>query len=242
MSDERAAVALGSGAMFDAIAARYDLLNRVLSLGIDQRWRAATVQSLGLRPGDEVLDLATGTADLALRLARESGVRVVGLDPSAGMLEVGRRKVAATEHASRVTLVEGDAQRLPFDDDRFAAATMAFGIRNVPDRAAALREIARVVRPGGRVAILELSEPRSGVLGPLARFHVHHVVPFLGALLSGSKEYRYLQRSIAAFPAPEDFAAQMRDAGLVSVEARPMTFGVVCLFVAEAPRADGTPG
>src|SRR5690606_23666848 len=116
--------------------------------------------------------------------------------------------------SERITLVEGDAQQLPFEDASFDAATIAFGIRNVPDRPRALREMARVVRPGGRVAVLELSEPPGGLLGSLARIHVHHIVPFLGALISGSKEYRYLQRSIAAFPPPEQFAATMREAGL----------------------------
>src|SRR5262249_7157774 len=130
--------------------------------------------SLALGPGRRVLDLATGTADLALLLARmHPDVTVVGLDPSANMLAVGARKVAAAGLGARVSLVQGDAQALPFERAGCDGACIAFGIRNVPDRSAALREMARVVRPGGRVAILELSEPRSGILGPLARFHVH---------------------------------------------------------------------
>lgn len=242
MTDPAPAAALGSGAMFDGIAPRYDLLNRLLSLGVDQRWRRATVASLGLRPGDEVLDVATGTADLAMRLAAGDGLRVVGLDPSRGMLDVGRAKLGAAGLADRVELVEGDAMQLPFESGRFAGATMAFGIRNVPDRPRALRELRRVCRPGAKVAILELSEPRSGFFGPLARFHVHHVVPALGALLSGSREYRYLQRSIAAFPSPEAFADVIVQSGLAIREVRPMTFGVVCLYVAEVPgeRSAGT--
>lgn len=233
------AVREGSGAMFDAIAPRYDLLNRIISLGIDQRWRRRTVASLALQPGGRVLDLATGTGDLALLVARtHPEVTVVGLDPSANMLAVGARKVTAAGLDARVSLVQGDAQALPFEGDRFDGACMAFGIRNVPDRSAALREIARVVRPGGRVAILELSEPRSGILGPLARFHIHSVVPALGAVLSGAKEYRYLQRSIAAFPPPEQFAEQMRGAGLDVLSVEPLTFGVCCLYVA-TPAARG---
>jgi demethylmenaquinone methyltransferase/2-methoxy-6-polyprenyl-1,4-benzoquinol methylase len=217
--------------MFDAIASRYDTLNRILSLGIDQRWRRRTVSALGLRGGEEVLDVATGTGDLALLVARAApGVRVVGLDPSPGMLAVAERKIARA--GLSVTNVVGDAQSMPFEHARFDAACMAFGIRNVPDRSAALRELARVVRPGGTVAILELSDPRGGVLAPLARWHVHSVVPALGAMLSGRREYRYLERSVAAFPQPDVFAEQMRDAGLEVTRVEPMTFGVSCLFVA----------
>lgn len=223
----------GSGQMFDAIADRYDLLNRIISLGVDQRWRRLTVSKLELGERPKVLDLATGTADLAIRIAQtHPDAQVVGLDPSVNMLAIGRDKARADALDGRVKLVEGDAQALPFDDDRFDGVTIAFGIRNVPDRAKALAEMARVTRPGGRVAILELSEPRSGLLGPLARFHVHHVVPTLGGLLSGKKEYRYLQRSIAAFPPPEEFAALMRASGLEVLEVRPLTFGVCTLYVA----------
>ncbi|MBC7171650.1 MAG: bifunctional demethylmenaquinone methyltransferase/2-methoxy-6-polyprenyl-1,4-benzoquinol methylase UbiE [Polyangiaceae bacterium] len=233
MSERReAAIVLGSGRMFDSIAGRYDFLNRVLSLGIDQGWRRRTVKSLALASRGKVLDVATGTADLAILTARlEPGVTLVGLDPSVNMLAVGREKVAAAGLDQRIELIEGDAQALPFPDDTFDGATIAFGIRNVPDRARALRELARVVKPGGRVAVLELSEPR-GILGPFARFHVHHVVPFLGGLLSGSKEYRYLQRSIAAFPAPDVFAETMRESGLDVLSVSPLTFGVCCLYVA----------
>lgn len=244
MSEPGTSVTFGSGAMFDNIARRYDLLNRVMSFGIDQRWRRLTVEALELegRTSPRVLDLATGTADLALRIASmHPSVSVVGLDPSVGMLDVGRIKVAESPYATRIELVEGDAQQLPFEDASFDGITIAFGIRNVPDRAKALREMARVVRPGGRIAILELSEPRSGVLGPFARFHVHHVVPFLGALISGSKEYRYLQKSIAAFPAPEAFAEVMRSAGLDVLRVQPLTFGVCCLFVATPAARGGRP-
>jgi len=225
----------GSGAMFDAIAPRYDLLNRLISLGVDQRWRRLTVESLRLAEGARVLDLATGTADLAIQIARRHpSTQLVGLDPSSGMLTIGRTKVERGGLADRLTLVEGDAQALPFPDASFDGVCMAFGIRNVQDRPCALREMARVTRPGGRIAILELSEPRGGLMGALARFHVHTVVPAMGALLSGKREYRYLQESIARFPPPEEFAAIMREAGLDEVEARPLTFGVCCLFTATA--------
>jgi demethylmenaquinone methyltransferase/2-methoxy-6-polyprenyl-1,4-benzoquinol methylase len=219
--------------MFDGIAARYDLVNRVISLGIDQSWRRKTVAALNLAPGHRVLDLATGTADLAIQVARsEPGATVVGLDPSCKMLEVGREKIALGELGERVELVQGDAQALPFEPKSFDSVCIAFGIRNVPDRGKALREMARVTRPGGRIAILELSEPRNGLLGALARFHIHTVVPYVGALLSGVKEYQYLQRSIAAFPPADEFALLMQSSNLELIGVHPLTFGVCHLYVA----------
>lgn len=224
---------LGSGAMFDAIAERYDFVNRVLSFGIDLRWRRLLVDSI-VEGAGEVLDVATGTADVALAIAkRRPGARVVGVDPSRNMLAVGDRKLETL--ADRITLEVGDAQALAYEDDRFDGATIAFGIRNVPDRDQGLREMARVVRPGGTVSVLELSEPQGGVLGPLARFWIRGMVPRIGALLSGKREYRYLQSSIAAFPPPAEFGAQMEAAGLVDVEVRPLTFGVCCLYVGRVP-------
>ncbi len=223
----------GSGAMFDAIAPRYDLLNRLISFGIDQRWRRATSQALALRPGARVLDLATGTGDLGLRVLRdEPSASVVGLDPSVKMLEIGRQKAQRAGLGESFQFIEGDAQALPFEDDSFDGVCIAFGIRNVQDRPKALAEMARVTRPGGKIAILELSEPSGGLLGALARFHVHTVVPTVGALLSGAREYRYLQRSIAAFPPATTFAASFAAAGLSTVAVRSLTFGVCHLYVA----------
>lgn len=226
----------GSGEMFDRIAGRYDLLNRIISLGIDQGWRRRTVRSLGLADravAGPVLDLATGTGDLALLIARKHPtVEVIGIDPSRGMLAVGETKVARAGLASRVSLRYGAAESLPLDDASVEGVTMAFGIRNVADRPAALREMARVTKPGGRIAILELSEPNPGPLAMMARFHMHTVVPWVGGLLSGSREYRYLQESIAAFPPAARFADMMRAAGLDVLEVAPLTFGVVHLYVA----------
>lgn len=229
----------GSGEMFDRIAARYDLMNRIISLGIDQRWRRRTVDALALKPGAVVLDLATGTGDLAMMIARRHpDVTVTGIDPSAGMLAQGERKVAAAGLDPRVALRLGDAESLDAADASVDGISMAFGIRNVVDRPKALREMARALKPGGRVAILELGEPRTGLLGAMARVHIHHVVPTLGALLSGAWEYRYLQRSIAAFPAPEAFAETMRASGLRVERVEPMTFGVVHLYVGVRDAAD----
>lgn len=223
--------------MFDNIADRYDLLNRLISLGIDQSWRRKTVASLALEPSSRVLDLATGTADLAIMIAKlHPGVAITGVDPSNNMLAVGQKKVERELLTERVRLLEGDAQALPFDDNSFDGTCIAFGIRNVPDRAQGLREMARVTRSGGRIAILELSEPKGSVMGALARFHVHTVVPWMGAILSGKKEYRYLQKSIAAFPTAQQFATTMDEAGLAVLEVVPLTFGVAHLYVA-TPKA-----
>ncbi len=228
----------GSGEMFDAIARRYDLLNRLISFGLDQSWRKKTVLALALGDGGTVLDLATGTGDLAILIAREHpSARVIAVDPSRGMLAVAEGKVA--DLGGRVELRVGDAQALDLPDGSVDGVTMAFGIRNVPDRPKALREMARVTRPGGRIAILELSEPRHGVLGALARFHIHTVVPTVGGAISGAREYRYLQRSIAAFPSPEQFAVVMSEAGIDVLEVAPLTFGVVTLYVG-TPRPRGS--
>ena len=214
----------GSGAMFDRIARRYDLLNRVLSLGMDQRWRRRAVRALAPRDGGQYLDVATGTGDILLAiLAQAPGATVVGLDPSPGMLERAAAKVGPG-----VKLVPGDASALPFADASFDGVSIAFGIRNVPDRPGAVGEMALLLRPGGRLEVLELNEPRN----PLARLHVHHVVPWIGSLVSGAREYRYLQRSIAAFPPPGAFAALLEVAGL-RVAVTPLTMGVATLFVGE---------
>lgn len=228
---------LGSGAMFDGIAGRYDLLNRVISFGIDRGWRrrAAAALELGERPAT-VLDVASGTGDLALAI-REAwpSASVVGVDPSTKMLELAVRKVEQAGLAGALRFEVGEAERLPFADASFDGVTIAFGIRNVADRPRGLSEMRRVTRPGGRVVVLELSEPKPGLMGSLARVHVHHVVPFVGGLLSGRKEYGYLQASIRAFPPAETFTEMMRQAGLVDVRAEPLTMGVAHLFVGVAP-------
>ncbi len=224
---------LGSGAMFDAIAPRYDLLNKLMSLGLDRRWRRALMETMPAQGA--LLDLATGTADVALALARSRpDCTVTGLDPSAGMLAVGAEKVSAAALGHRLSLIEGDAQALPFAEDAFSGCTMAFGIRNVPDRDAALREMRRVTAPEGVVSILEISEPRGGLMAGATRLWVQQVIPRLGAWLSGAQEYRYLQRSMARFPTPEAFAAQMQAAGFTHVEVRRFGFGSAHLYVARA--------
>ena len=223
----------GSGLMFDQIAKRYDLLNRVISLGLDQSWRTKLINALPKE--GELLDVATGTADVALAIAkRNPSTRVVGLDPSVGMLDVGRLKIGKRALHERVSLEVGSALEMSYEDDRFEGSCVAFGVRNFPDRLQGLKEMRRVTKPGGPVAILELSEPRGGLFAPFARFHVHHVVPWMGAILSGNKEYRYLQKSVAAFPPPEVFKGLMEEAGLVDIQVERMPFGVAHLYVGRA--------
>jgi len=232
---------LGSGAMFDGIAARYDVMNRVMSFGIDKDWRRRAVAELDLAAGGSrttprrVLDLATGTGDLAIAICRShAGASVVGVDPSSGMLAVGKKKADDEGLSDRIQLLEAEAEQLPFDDASFDAVSIAFGIRNVADRPRGLREMCRVTRPGGRVVILELSEPRAGLMSSLAKLHVRHVVPLLGSLIGGKREYGYLQASIAAFPAAEEFAAMIGEAGLEVLRVTPLTMGVAHLFVGRA--------
>ena len=222
----------GSGAMFDQIAKRYDLLNRIMSFGMDRGWRKQLIESM---PNDgELLDVATGTADVGLALARvHPKTSIVGLDPSQGMLDVGQVKINARRLDERMTLILGDAQSMDFETNRFSGCTIAFGIRNVPDRRQGLREMVRVVKPGGVVSVLELSEPKGGLMAFFARLHVHHIVPMMGWILSGKKEYRYLQKSIAAFPPADEFAQMMASAGLTNIEVRRLTFGVAHLYIGQ---------
>ena len=216
-------------AMFDAIAPRYDLLNRVLSARVDVAWRRHAVRALALRPGDRILDLATGTGDLLLEELRGGASRSVGADLSFGMLRLARPKFeAAGKPEARVC--QGDAERLPFSDAAFDGATIAFGIRNVLDRAQGLREMRRVVKPGRRVVVLEFHETR-GLMGRLFRVYFNHVLPRIGALVSSRAAYSYLPRSVANFETPEDFASLMKDAGLREISSRPLTFGIAWLHV-----------
>lgn len=223
--------------MFSTIAGSYDLLNRLLSFGVDSNWRKKMVREVPAG-GAAVLDLATGTADVALLLARtdDSGRLVVGTDFTMPMLRVGSGKVKRRQ-ARRVVLAAGDGCRLPFPDDTFQAVTIAFGLRNIPSRACCLGEMARVLTPGGKALILEFSRIERPVLGPLFRLYFHRVLPLLGGLISGSPQaYRYLPESVDSFPDPVHLEGEMRDSGLVNVRHRPMTWGIACLHTGEKPR------
>jgi demethylmenaquinone methyltransferase/2-methoxy-6-polyprenyl-1,4-benzoquinol methylase len=214
--------------MFASIAPRYDLLNRLLSLGIDRRWRRALLLTAGDVRGKRVIDLCCGTGDVAFLLARH-GARVLGLDFTAEMLRVAtaRRTKADTAAERGVLLALGDACALPVPSASAEVVTIAFGIRNVADRAAGLRDVARVLRPGGRLAILEFGHPRNRLLAGIYRFYFHRVLPRVGALLSGDRHaYSYLPESVAAWPSAEAFGREIEAAGFRDCAHRPLLGGV----------------
>jgi len=217
--------------MFDRIAPRYDLLNRVLSAGTDVRWRRRAVDALALPPGARVLDLCTGTADLLLEaLRRDPTRRGVGLDLSSSMLARAAAKVAAAGMDARARLVAGDAQRLPVRSAHFDGALVAFGIRNVGDPAAALSELSRVLRPGGRLVVLEFSTPR-GLFGRVFGAYSRHVLPRIGGWISGDRgAYAYLPASVARFATPAAFGDRMEAAGFTAVRWQPLTGGIAHVF------------
>jgi demethylmenaquinone methyltransferase / 2-methoxy-6-polyprenyl-1,4-benzoquinol methylase len=216
--------------MFDSIAPRYDLLNHLLSAGMDRRWRNTAIDALALPAGARVLDLCTGTADLALAAtARVPGASVLGVDFSSEMLRRGLPKVAGQP----IQLVRGDASQIPAASGSVDAVTIGFGIRNVADPGAALLEIARVLRPGGRLAILEFGEPRIPGVRTLYRWYFRYLLPLVGRLVSRHQSaYSYLPASVGAFPPPPEFARRIAAAGFSQVEAVPLTFGIVYLYVA----------
>jgi demethylmenaquinone methyltransferase / 2-methoxy-6-polyprenyl-1,4-benzoquinol methylase len=215
----------GVRAMFDRIAPVYDAMNRVMTAGLDQRWRRETARA-AVRPGDVVLDACCGTGDLAVAAERLGG-RVTGLDFSERMLERARRKEPAIEW------VRGDLLELPFADGSFDAATVAFGVRNVEDLERALAELRRVLRAGGRLAILEITQPR-GALAPFYRLWFDRIVPLLGRLLPGGSAYTYLPASVRRFPGPEELVALLEAAGLRDVRYRTFAAGIVALHTGEA--------
>ena len=213
--------------MFDRIAPFYDAMNRLMTAGLDRRWRRITVAET-VRTGDRVLDACCGTGDLALA-ALAGGADVVGLDFSERMLDRARAKSAEIEW------VRADMLALPFDDESFDAVTVGFGVRNVDDLEAGLRELRRVLRPGGRIGILEITTPR-GALAPFYRLWFDRVVPLLGNALPGGSAYTYLPASVRRFPAPEALAALLESAGFSSVRFRRFAGGIVALHVGEVGR------
>lgn len=218
-------------AMFDAIAPRYDLLNRLLSFGIDRLWRKRAVAMLRVDRPQRILDVATGTADLAIEALALHPQKVVGVDLSEEMLERGRHKVRRLGEAGRVTLQRGDAERLPFSDAQFDAVLVAFGVRNFEHLEQGLREIRRVLRPGGAVVVLEFSRPRAFPVKQLYGAYSRHVLPRVGQAVSGDEgAYRYLPASVAAFPDGADFLERLRAAGFADVRWKPLTFGIASLY------------
>ncbi len=215
--------------MFDRIAPVYDLMNRVMTAGLDGRWRRTTVRET-VQPGDRVLDACCGTGDLAVAARAAGAGRVVGLDFSERMLERARRK------APELEWVRGDVLTLPFEDGSFDSAVVGFGVRNVEDLEAALKELRRALRPGGRLGILEITTPR-GLLAPFYRLWFDRIVPLLGRLLPGGDAYTYLPASVRRFPGPEELAELLGACGFEGVRFRIFAGGIVALHVGEVAAA-----
>ena len=221
--------------MFDNIAPKYDLLNHTLSMSIDRVWRRRVVGEVRRAKPGRILDVATGTGDLAIAMARRiRDVQVLGVDLSEQMLAVARRKIEARGLDGRIVLDRGDAERLAVADASVDVATVAFGVRNFGDLGAGLREMARTIKPGGKVVILEFSRPRNRVFRALYEFYSYKILPRIGGLVSRDKRaYEYLPASVGEFPAPEEFMAMMARAGFRNCRARSQSFGIAQIYIGE---------
>jgi demethylmenaquinone methyltransferase/2-methoxy-6-polyprenyl-1,4-benzoquinol methylase len=224
--------------MFATIASRYDLLNHLLSGNIDKRWRGIVAKELFVTLANRearILDVACGTGDLSLKLFASGEARIIGLDFCRPMLQIAASK--ASRIGSSLPLVEGDALQLPFGDGTFAAATIAFGLRNLTSVEGGFKELLRVLQPGGRVAVLEFSKPKAPILRSLFRLYFTKLLPLFGGLVSGSRSaYEYLPDSVSRFPDQEELAAMMKDAGFAEVSYQNLTGGIAALHLGTRPK------
>lgn len=220
--------------MFNSIAPKYDLMNRLMTFGIDKRWRSITVKTLRSAGVKNILDIATGTGDLAIKLAQEiDGSQITGVDLSEGMIAVGKTKVEQAGLSDRISLATADALALPFADNSFDAITVAYGVRNFEHLDQGYVEMLRVLRPGGMLCVLELTPPASPIVKPFYAAYTRGIIPIVGRILSNDKRaYTYLPESIAAVPARQNMLRLMTDAGFVKAKYRSFTFGVCTLYTA----------
>ncbi len=219
--------------MFNGISHRYDFLNRVLSLGIDNIWRKKAVQTLAAVKPRIVLDVATGTGDLALAALRLNPEKIIGVDISEGMLDVGRKKISDRHLSDKIEMLLADSENLPFKENKFDAVTVGFGVRNFENLERGLSEIWRVLRPGGMLVVLEFSKPRPGLFGKLYVFYFKHVLPRIGRWLSrDTSAYSYLPESVEAFPHGKAFENILTKVGFNEVTCRPLTFGISSIYIA----------
>ena len=223
--------------MFDDIAPTYDRLNHILSLSIDRLWRSRVVRIIRRANAKQILDMATGTGDLAIAMARGvRGATIIGGDLSPEMLEVARQKVTRLGLNDRITLTECDAEHINLPDASVNAVTVAFGVRNFEDREACLREIVRVIRPGGMLVVLEFSNPRNALIGWFYHIYSHKILPAIGGAISHNRNaYQYLPESVDTFPEPERFMEMLCEAGLTAPKARSQSFGIAQIYTAQKP-------
>ncbi len=221
--------------MFDKIAPRYDFLNHLLSLGIDRRWRKHTVKSLGDANPSFILDVATGTGDLAIALHRHfPGARVTGIDLSDPMIRLAHKKILRKGLEKFIEVLVGDGEELPFDNNSFDIVSVAFGVRNFEHLDQGLKEMYRVLKPGGQIRILEFSTPRQGIFQRIFTFYFRHILPRVGKWISGdARAYTYLPESVAAFPERDSLTARMGQAGFKNCQWKELTYGTCCLYLAE---------
>ncbi len=216
--------------MFDGIANRYDFLNHFLSLGVDLYWRKQSVKALDLEDGHVLLDVACGTGDQGFAALKVADIEVMGLDFSFNMLELAKKKIDKRGLSQKFEVVQGDAESLPFQDNTFDALSISYGIRNVGTISAALSEFYRVLKPGGRLSILEFSEPQGWFVGRLYRFYFDHILPKLAGLMSSKSAYTYLPESVRHFPDRSDFKDLLSSEGFQHVSHRDLTFGITAIY------------
>jgi demethylmenaquinone methyltransferase / 2-methoxy-6-polyprenyl-1,4-benzoquinol methylase len=223
--------------MFNSIAPRYDFLNRLLSLGIDRRWRRFAVRQIKYSESGRILDVATGTGDVALEIASRTpaSVKIVGVDFSKEMVELGKVKVRNSPHGDRITMEVAPCEAIPFAEESFDSVTIAFGIRNVVDRLQGLKEMQRVLKRGGRVVVLEFSTPRSKLFKSLYYFYFLRVLPVIGGLFSKFSAYKYLPDSVLEFPSREVFKDLMVAAGFINPRHYDLSGGIATVYVADKP-------
>jgi demethylmenaquinone methyltransferase/2-methoxy-6-polyprenyl-1,4-benzoquinol methylase len=219
--------------MFDTIAKEYDGLNRVISLGVDIKWRKRLVKLVKEKQPENILDIATGTGDLAIALAETGAGEIIGLDISRGMLEIGQKKIVAKNLEKTIQMVQGDGESLPFDKDHFDAITVAFGVRNFEDLEKGLKEILRVLKPGGILAILETSVPTKTPIKQGYFVYTRYILPLIGRLFSRDRNaYAYLSESAAAFPHGKAFNNILGKIGFIGMENKPQSLGVASIYIA----------
>lgn len=220
--------------MFDAISKEYDGLNRVISFGIDVKWRQKVVEIIGNTNPNSILDIATGTGDLAINLTKTNASKIIGLDISKGMLEVGRKKIEKLHLNNTIEMVFGDSEKIPFSDNSFDAITVAFGVRNFENLEKGLSEIYRVLKTGGTFVVLETSIPTKTPYKQGYHFYATKILPTIGKLFSKDKSaYKYLSDSAAAFPYGKAFNNILQKIGFIAIENKPQTFGVASIYVAK---------